>query len=195
LTLFAPSNRAWAKLPIRLRLFLFSPFGTRVLQYILALHALPKTIFFADWVHEVSGKSKTVQEYSISALDFHSIMGEMSYGAANVTEYTFNTACPKLHFNKTENVWVEKEDEFETVDVKVFRYTILPGGKGPLQTRVSVNNVGVLFQDIPTANGGFHQIERFIMPKNHPKEGVWASVAHEAEKAGFGPIDMAEMSL
>ncbi|UZJ55347.1 hypothetical protein CBS101457_004667 [Exobasidium rhododendri] len=193
LTLFAPSNAAWAKMPWKLRLYLFSPFGAKVLSYVLALHALPHTIFFADWVHEVASKSSLVKQYSVSTLDLHAQIGEVSYGAANVTEYTFDTACPKLHFNKTDHSWSESKGKFEQVDVKVYRYTILPGGKGPLQTRVSVNEVPVLFQDIPTANGGFHQIERLIMPKGHPKEGLWASVAQQAEQAGYGSIDLSEM--
>lgn len=197
-TLFAPANIAWSRMPWKLRLFLFSPFGSRVLQLVLALHALPRTVFFADWVHEVghAGKVKATNEYKLNALDFLAESGvDAASGLVNVTEYTFDTACPKLHFNKTSDLWIESKKEFESVDVKVSRYFILPGGKGPLQTRVSVNNVPVLFQDIPTLNGGFHQIERFIMPKGHPKEGLWAHAADQAEKAGFGAIDLAAMDI
>jgi uncharacterized surface protein with fasciclin (FAS1) repeats len=43
-TVFAPTNRAFKKLPIKLRLFLFSPFGGRVLKKILQYHVVPNYI-------------------------------------------------------------------------------------------------------------------------------------------------------
>lgn len=196
LTLFAPANLAWNRLPIKLKLFLFSPFGEGVLGKVLALHSLPKTIFFADFVHELHDKKVDVKQYSINAPKLMAATGELAVDNGNVTEYTFDTACPKLHYNKTSDAWLESKEEFEQVTVKVYRYFILPGGKGPLQTRISVNEVPVLIQDIATANGGIHQIERFIMPKGHGEEGeegVWAHAIHQAEKAGFGKISLADL--
>lgn len=197
LTLFAPANTAFGTLPFKLKLFLFSPFGARVLKYILALHSLPKTIFYADWYHTVGSSSKDneAKQYTIGPVDLFAATGESTASRyVNVSEYTFDSACPKLHFNKSINAWVEKEMEFETVDVKVYRYYLLPNEKGPLQTRITANNVSVLFQDIPSANGVFHRIDRFMMPKHHPHKGLWAHIAHEAEKAGFGSIDLSSMA-
>lgn len=80
--------------------------------------------------------------------------------------------------------------EFEEVDVEVARYYLLPGGRGPLQTRMSVQGVPVLLQDIPSANGVWHTITSFIKPKGHGKEGLWGAIALEAEEKGFGKIDL-----
>lgn len=41
LTFFAPSNRAFEKLPRKLRFFLFSPFGQRALKKLLQFHIVP----------------------------------------------------------------------------------------------------------------------------------------------------------
>jgi uncharacterized surface protein with fasciclin (FAS1) repeats len=200
LTLFAPANLAFRGLPLKLRLFLFSPFGEKVLGYVLALHSLPKDIFFADFHHHVKshsigGKEAAARLSTINAAELYNSIGELASGNGSVTEYTFDTACPKLHFNKTADVWTESKMEFEQVDVKVYRYYLLPNGKGPLQTRISVNNVSVLFQDIPAANGALHQIEKFIMPKghHHHEHSLVSHIAHQAEKAGFGQIDLSEM--
>jgi hypothetical protein len=43
-TFFAPSNRAFFRLPPRLRLFLFSPFGHRALKKLLQYHIVPSHI-------------------------------------------------------------------------------------------------------------------------------------------------------
>ena len=43
-TIFAPSNRAFHKLPLKLRLFLFSPFGEKVLSKLLKFHIIPDVI-------------------------------------------------------------------------------------------------------------------------------------------------------
>ncbi|KAF5386705.1 hypothetical protein D9615_001731 [Tricholomella constricta] len=44
-TVFAPSNHAFQSLPKKLGLFLFSPFGTRVLRKLLQYHIVPDLVF------------------------------------------------------------------------------------------------------------------------------------------------------
>lgn len=43
-TVFAPSNAAFEKLPLKLKFFLFSPFGENVLKKILQYHIVPTTV-------------------------------------------------------------------------------------------------------------------------------------------------------
>lgn len=102
-------------------------------------------------------------------------------GGANKTSYTFDSVLPAID---------GKKGEKEKVDVDVYRYYLLPGNKGPLQTRMVVQNVSVILQDGPAANGVWHGITRLIKPKGHPEKGVWAEVAKEAEAAGFGKVDL-----
>jgi len=50
-TVFAPTNRAFEKLPRKLKLFLFSPFGERILQKLLRYHIVPDMAFFSgEWI-------------------------------------------------------------------------------------------------------------------------------------------------
>ncbi|KAI0085408.1 FAS1 domain-containing protein [Irpex rosettiformis] len=53
-TLFAPTNKAFHKLPTKLKLFLFSPFGERALKKILSYHVIPEYVFHSNWVHNAS---------------------------------------------------------------------------------------------------------------------------------------------
>ena len=46
-TVFAPTNRAFTRLPPKLRHFLFSPFGERVLKKLLQFHVAPEVILHA----------------------------------------------------------------------------------------------------------------------------------------------------
>ncbi|PWN47382.1 hypothetical protein IE53DRAFT_382164 [Violaceomyces palustris] len=170
-TIFVPTNLAWLRLPFGLRAYLLSPFGYHRLQQIFMLHSLPFDIVYADFVHHVAGKhhGKPSEPTLITTKE------------ANVTKYTFDSVLPALD---------GEEGKYEQVDVAVYRYKILPGGRGPLQTRITVQEVPVLFQDIPANNGVFHAIDRFIKPKGHPKVGLWAQIAQDARLAGFGSVDL-----
>lgn len=46
-TIFAPTNHAFQRLPRKLKLFLFSPIGERILQKLLRFHILPEMAFFS----------------------------------------------------------------------------------------------------------------------------------------------------
>ncbi|KZS99281.1 FAS1 domain-containing protein [Sistotremastrum niveocremeum HHB9708] len=52
-TVFAPSNSAFQKLPRKLKLFLFSPLGERVLKKLLEYHIVPNQVIFSDYHSEV----------------------------------------------------------------------------------------------------------------------------------------------
>ena len=43
-TVFAPTNKAFQRLPKKLRLFLFSPFGEHVLKKLLQFHIVPEFV-------------------------------------------------------------------------------------------------------------------------------------------------------
>lgn len=58
-TIFAPTNIAFAKIPWKLRLFLLSPFGTRVLRKVLAFHIVPQVLLHTDYVLNATRHSLT----------------------------------------------------------------------------------------------------------------------------------------
>ncbi|KAG8809362.1 hypothetical protein FRC17_003480 [Serendipita sp. 399] len=53
-SLFAPNNWAFKRLPRRLRLFLFSPAGEKALKKLLQFHIVPDFILHSDWVHNAT---------------------------------------------------------------------------------------------------------------------------------------------
>lgn len=53
-SLFAPNDFAWKRLPPRLRLWLFSPAGEKTLKKLLSYHIVPNWILHADFVYDGS---------------------------------------------------------------------------------------------------------------------------------------------
>lgn len=106
------------------------------------LHSLPHDAVFADAIYSAKGSSKA----AIASVEDASAFGGL--GRADVQTYVFDSALPKIrcpHHGHGHDHAAAKE-EMEKVTVKVYRYHILPGGRGPLQTRVEVQGVGVSFQ-------------------------------------------------
>jgi hypothetical protein len=54
LTLFAPTNSAFERLPLKLRLFLFSPLGHRALRKVLEYHIVPSLVVHSGMWHGYS---------------------------------------------------------------------------------------------------------------------------------------------
>ncbi|KDQ60570.1 hypothetical protein JAAARDRAFT_124834 [Jaapia argillacea MUCL 33604] len=59
-TAFIPSNKAFDRLPLKLKLFLFSPFGERVLKKVLEYHIIPDFILHTDYYHNATSDSDDV---------------------------------------------------------------------------------------------------------------------------------------
>ncbi|GLB35188.1 putative protein with four repeated domains in the fasciclin I family of proteins [Lyophyllum shimeji] len=64
-TVFAPSNRAFAELPKRLQLFLFSPFGEHILKKLLQFHIVPDCVFHTDYQHNATDSSEARFHFDI----------------------------------------------------------------------------------------------------------------------------------
>jgi len=54
LTLLAPTNSAFEHLPLKLRLFLFSPLGQRALRKILEYHIVPNLVVHTGMAYHLS---------------------------------------------------------------------------------------------------------------------------------------------
>ncbi|KAG5645031.1 hypothetical protein DXG03_007210 [Asterophora parasitica] len=72
-TVFAPTNRAFDVLPKKLKLFLFSPFGTRILRKLLQYHIVPDAVFHTDYLYNETDSKDAVrfckhQTFDISKL-------------------------------------------------------------------------------------------------------------------------------
>lgn len=62
-TLFAPSNEAWDALPEDLHFYLFSRFGRRALDKLLAYHYVPHTLVLSELVHHEKDSKDDVASF------------------------------------------------------------------------------------------------------------------------------------
>jgi len=142
LTLFAPTNEAFALLPDRLLMFLFSPFGERALQKILAYHVLPKHVVFSENVHEV-GKGHKNHKYHGQNHHHH---GEND--------------DPSFHVELELPTLLEKAN----LKIVVDKTRVLPIPVGAVKTTVTVNSIPVLSIDVPALNGVMHVLPKVLRP-------------------------------
>ncbi|KAF4603966.1 hypothetical protein EYR40_001141 [Pleurotus pulmonarius] len=76
-TSFIPINKAFNKLPIKLRLFLFSPFGEHVLKKILQYHTVPDLLIHSNYLYNAtSGEEVELTSHSsLEDFDFQFACG------------------------------------------------------------------------------------------------------------------------
>ncbi|TFL06146.1 hypothetical protein BDV98DRAFT_600229 [Pterulicium gracile] len=141
-TVFVPSNEAFRKLPLRLRLFLFSPFGERILKKLLEFHVVPNFVFHSDYTYNsTSGKTVTLNHHKDH---------EPNY-TANLT-----TLLPGRN---------------GTLPVSVTQYNLpihVPG-RDPIPYPVTIMNVNGLnvrskLRDLPALNGAVHVVHEVLNP-------------------------------
>jgi uncharacterized surface protein with fasciclin (FAS1) repeats len=90
-TAFVPTNEAFGKLPEKLVMFLFSPFGTQCLRAVLQYHILPHHILFSEHLHKVGDGHKKRGW----------IVDEVAHMMDNDPSFHVEFKLPTL-FNKTE---------------------------------------------------------------------------------------------
>lgn len=144
--MFAPTNEAFKALPMKLKFFLFSPWGKEVLAKILAYHALPDTILFAELLHVV-------------------------HHDKHVEAAAWNTNDDDISFHKEISIpsGLGKEKPLKVV---VDKSKVLPV-PGAVKVTISVNGEQVEKTDIPAINGAMHVIGKVLVPphKHHDHEG------------------------
>ncbi|KAL4880122.1 FAS1 domain-containing protein [Aspergillus karnatakaensis] len=82
-TLFAPSNRAFEHLGLKINAFLFSPPGLKYLAALLKYHIVPGTTVYSDTVYTKDGEIKplsldgdVIAEGGLTHLDLETLLGE-----------------------------------------------------------------------------------------------------------------------
>jgi len=166
-TVFAPTNHAFEKLPRKLQLFLFSPFGERVLQKLLRYHIVPEMAFFSDYIHHKEVK----KEYDF--LDFD-VPGDDNKKTDR--RWFFNLGWshrrnrPVIQPISRENYTLETALLDRTLDVVVDTKKLtlpLPGPHKPssIKTKVIVNHQLAYIRDIVGLNGAIHVVGKLLNPR------------------------------
>jgi len=58
-TFFLPDNKAFLELPLKLKIFLFSPFGETALKKVLAYHYIPNTLLHSELLYVAKEKKES----------------------------------------------------------------------------------------------------------------------------------------
>ncbi|KZT59446.1 FAS1 domain-containing protein [Calocera cornea HHB12733] len=149
LTIFAPSNKAWSRLPPRLSQWLHSPWGEWALEKLLKFHIVNGTVLFADWVHpKLSGVSPSAREGE---------EGEGEGGEALWPKYDYTALLPTLlGANHTLPIHVNKRPVLRLPP---------PGGEREVAAyHMWAKGVPVAVLDVPARNGAVQVVEWVLNP-------------------------------
>ncbi|KAF9052740.1 Fasciclin domain-containing protein [Panaeolus papilionaceus] len=163
-TIFAPTNRAFDKLPRKLRMFLFSPFGEKALKKVLEYHVIPRTVVESDYIHHQKTACALQRQDFETSSGFAEYAKDFVLGKHHRELISFiNVTLPTLLPNHKVNTLIYK------TKVK-FPF---PGHKNAyrVDTKVTVNNHHVRIPDIVASNGAIQVIDRLLDPhleSHHP---------------------------
>jgi len=166
-TVFAPTNAAFEKLPVKLRHFLFSPLGRHALKKVLEYHVVPHYIFNTDYDFNATSyhrhrKSKGAESILAHGSAFN-LLGETPI-------FSFEQELPTLYKNCTIDAYVEK-----------INITLpIPGPHKPYKTKTNleVNDRPVRLADIVGLNGAVHVLDTVLDPRvchHHDEDRSWGN--------------------
>jgi uncharacterized surface protein with fasciclin (FAS1) repeats len=188
-TFFAPSNRAFSRLPFRLRRFLFSPFGARALRKLLQFHIVPGLVLHSDYIHNATASARTedarkpvfIPQRSpfedAEELDWKNglVMDEEEYMAFShhppphrrprwpEVQYNTSFTLPTLLTNYT-------------LEVVITKFKVQPPGFPKLYpTAVIAEGIPAALPDVVSRNGAVHVVDALLNPlkkhKHHEDSG------------------------
>lgn len=165
-TVFAVPDKAFQRLPKRLRLFLFSPFGASALRKLLEYHIVPGAVVHSDYFHNQTAETEP---------------DGLKHGTKFCT-----CGESELLKKKKKKKHPHREPISSTeldLDTRFFNHSIhwvaekseltFPGKKGhtELDTEVFVNGRKVAIPDIIAVNGAVHVLDRIMCPWQHDGDG------------------------
>ncbi|KAF8964070.1 FAS1 domain-containing protein [Flammula alnicola] len=178
-TVFAPTNRAFVALPKKLQLFLFSPFGERVLKKLLQYHIVPAAVVHSNYIHgNVVAETSNAPQIS-----------DENYAPEHDHPIPPSHAEPILSVNVTLQTLFENRTLNAHIVQKKFTFPTFPGHKHPyiIDTKVFVNHQLVKVPDIVSLNGAIHVVDRLLDPRSHhhaPHGGHEQRPPHHGPKHG-----------
>ena len=155
-TIFAPTNKAFAAVPEKLKFFLFSPFGRQALAKLLAYHSVPHTLLLSEiFYHEKHEHKKAAWDQFEAAGEYESFDWNVADDPSFHRELEVHTALPNA-----------------TLKIAIDKTKLLPI-EGAVKTTIKVNGEQVEVIDVPARNGASHVIGKLLVPphKHHDHKG------------------------
>jgi uncharacterized surface protein with fasciclin (FAS1) repeats len=182
-TFFAPSNRAFERLPFRLRRFLFSPFGTHALRKLLQFHVVPDLVLHSDYIHNVTDSARAGIDVSehvhVPQRSLFEDADEFDWdNEADMSEDDFTPFDrPYPPHRRPHRPEVQYNTSFTlptlltnyTLDVVITKYKVQPPGFPKLYpTSVAAEGVYATLPDVVSRNGAVHVVGWLLNPlKKH----------------------------
>ncbi|WWC58086.1 uncharacterized protein I303_100621 [Kwoniella dejecticola CBS 10117] len=159
-TLFAPTNIAFATIPPKLKFYLFSPFGEHALTKLLAYHYIPNTLLLSELLYTQKEKRSEVDSFADD-------LGEYTY-------FTYSLADdPSFH----KELEIAPALPNSTLKIEIDKTKFLPV-EGAIKTTIKVNGQEVKVIDVPARNGASHVIDHLLIPPHHHHDHHGKDVAH-----------------
>ncbi|KAH0584159.1 hypothetical protein H2248_009718 [Termitomyces sp. 'cryptogamus'] len=198
-TVFAPTNHAFEQLPKKLRTFLFSPFGTRILRRLLQYHIVPGVVFHTDYIY-----NKTSDNFYSSCGHRTFDLFKVGLPGTDMFSFEYRDSCPDLCVAQfrvplSEGILtedspgvfakdIEHPEPIESFDeelpsaltnytlhahVEKFKFSIpIPSPHNShIITKFNINGHRVIVPDIIGLNGAVHMIEHILDPRGHSHHG------------------------
>jgi len=190
-TIFAPTNRAFERLPVKLKKFLFSPLGEGVLGKLLQYHVVPGAVIHSS--DSISPPSiyvfdaESCRLYFWKACKGNSCTGTTKIWAIPVRNvFMSNCTCSRIqryeyshsvqqgvrrnHPVASHNLTLPTLLVNNTIHAYIVQNKIsfpFPGPKKPsmIDTRIFANRHLVVVPDIVGSNGAIHVIDKLLDPR------------------------------
>lgn len=156
-TIFAPTNRAFERLPQKLKMFLFSPWGEGVLAKLLQYHVVPEAVIHSNYIFGKHVKESPVSDPLRTGQSSHPEDARPNHPGHVEPIASHNLTLRTLLVNHTIHAYIVQN-----------RITFpFPGPKKPsiIDTRIFVNRHLVLVPDIVGFNGAIHVIDKLLDPR------------------------------
>ena len=149
-TVFAPANIAWAKIPLKVTAWLFSPRGHRILTKLVEYHISPNTTFYTD----------SIWKYPPPPKDVNDLLAEGS-----LPHHPHHPHWKRQHFNISLPTLASKNATLRIDEVKF----------GPF-VKIAINGRpgGIVANDVLAFDGVIQVVDRIVLPprkRHHHKHG------------------------
>ncbi|TFK42817.1 FAS1 domain-containing protein [Crucibulum laeve] len=183
-TIYAPVNNAFDRLPKKLQLFLFSPFGRRALKKVLQYHIVPDVVLHSNYIRNATTKEK-IKASKEDIFEGHWLGDLISPGAKSQNISPDLAKDVDLEGSRLAGVLQRSEPVFShdfTLKTLLANHTLkahieqskitypFPGPHKPhrIETKLTIDEHPVLLPDLVASNGAIHVVNRILDPrKNH----------------------------
>ncbi|KAJ7582462.1 hypothetical protein C8J56DRAFT_219532 [Mycena floridula] len=175
ISFIAPTNIAFQKLPTKLQMLLFSPFGARWLKKLLQYHTVPHLVMHSDYLYNATSKKANSYQFTApSEIDLAEPVPSLDEMFSD--DDLNNRLRPHGGHHKvlpptmisTMNLTLPTLLTNQTLDVRISKYNVslpFPRRRTVVMTRIAVNGKPLAMTDVVAMNGAVHLTHSLLNPR------------------------------